>query len=300
MQSLSFQLPTVVIIGVSYRTDALAVRFARSTAALTYGGQVTTIMVDNSEIGSREALRTALLRVNPTLRYVQAPQNLGYFGGAALGLRSFAAEHGWPDWVIVSNVDVEFRQPNVLELLAQGPWAADVGIVAPSIWSSKSFRDLNPWLVRRPAAARMRFYKVVFSNVYTLNAYEILAAAKPALRYAAIKAASVVRSLGHQQRSASEVPDGRPRQRIYAPHGSCLLFARAYFDRGGTLDYPQFLFGEEIYVAETVRALGLQVVYEPRLRVWHDDHASTGLIRSRFVARHVSASARFIADQYFA
>jgi len=283
--------PAVAIIGVNYGTDDMAVRFARSAAGLQHGGELTTIVVDNTEEGGRDSLHAGLRRVNQGLCYIQAPRNLGYFGGAALGLGQFVAQHGWPEWVIVSNVDIEFRDADLVQRLASGPWPAGVGVVAPSIWSSKSLRDLNPRLTRRPRAATMRFYKAVFANVYTLNTYETLAAAKHVLKYTLKKVASAARA---------PAPTEARRERIYAPQGSCIVFAREYFDRGGTLDYPQFLFGEEIYVAETARALGLQVIYEPRLRMWHDDHASTGLIRSRRVARHVADSARFIADRYFA
>jgi GT2 family glycosyltransferase len=86
---------------------------------------------------------------------------------------------------------------------------------------------------------------------------------------------------------------------IYAPQGSCLVFSRRYFEQGGSLEYPAFLFGEEIFVAETVLRLGLQVVYDPRLRVWHDEHASTGRLRSRKLARYVGQSAAYLADTFF-
>ena len=65
------------------------------------------------------------------------------------------------------------------------------------------------------------------------------------------------------------------------------------------MEYPSFLFGEEVFVAETARQIGLRVIYHPGLRLSHDDHSSTGLVRSRRLAGLVRASASYIADRYF-
>jgi GT2 family glycosyltransferase len=287
-----------VIVGVNYDTDPMAVQFVRAASALVCDGGVSLVIVDNAEGGGREALLADLERADPRLRVVRAGRNLGYFGGAALGLREYVGAHGWPDWVMVANVDIEFRDPDLLRRLLDLPWPDNLGIVAPSIWSRKSLRDLNPRLVRRPRRATMKFYKLIFANVVTLNLYEIAAAAKHVVTYLLRQGRGLAgRALASSTGAGPRQSEGR--RVIYAPQGSCLIFSRQYFTRGGTLDYPSFLFGEELYVAETARELGLAVVYEPRLKLWHDDHASTGLIRSRRIAGHQGRSARFIADRYF-
>lgn len=287
-----------MIIGVNYGTDPMAVRFARAARALACEGDLSVVIVDNTEGGGRDALRADLERADGGLRLVWAGQNLGYFGGAALGLREHVEARGWPDWVIVANVDIEFRDADLLRRLLGLPWPDDIGIVAPSIWSRKSLRDLNPRLVRRPRRSTMKFYKLVFANFLTLNLYEVAAAAKHVVKYLLRQGRGLAGRVGAKGPEAGRAPGGG-RRVIYAPQGSCMIFSRQYFARGGTLDYPSFLFGEELYVAETARELGLAVVYEPRLRLWHDDHASTGLIRSRRVATQQGRSARFIADRYF-
>src|SRR6185437_3069774 len=72
------------------------------------------------------------------------------------------------------------------------------------------------------------------------------------------------------------------REFIYAPHGSLIIFSRRFFEAGGYLDKDLFLYGEEISVAEMCRSLSLPVLYEPRLRVVHNEHQSTGKALSRF------------------
>ena len=78
-----------------------------------------------------------------------------------------------------------------------------------------------------------------------------------------------------------------------------LIFSSEYFRAGGSLDFPGFLFGEEVYLAETLRKLGLDAVYEPSLEVVHQEHKSTRLVKSRKMAREVASSAAYCADTYF-
>jgi hypothetical protein len=60
-----------------------------------------------------------------------------------------------------------------------------------------------------------------------------------------------------------------------------------------------FLFNKEIFVAETVRKLGLRVAYDTRLKIQHNEHKSTKLIRSREVAAYMRDSAIYCAKVFF-
>ena len=69
--------------------------------------------------------------------------------------------------------------------------------------------------------------------------------------------------------------------RIYAPHGSCFIFSRRYFDESGFIDDGCFLYAEEISVAETCWRLGLPVIHDPELKVSHNDSQTTGRMLTR-------------------
>jgi len=284
----------IAVIGVNYGTDHMALRFVRSAAALQ-PSTTATVLVDNSDGPAEREIGRQLSAEGAAALYVRAPRNLGYFCGADYGLRRYVAAHGEPDWVVVSNVDIRFDDPSCLNRLRDLDATDDVGVVAPSIWSRRSRRDLNPRMRRRPRAVAMHMYKVVFGTWVTLNAYELLSAAKHAAKYVTRHYILDRLRPAHDGGAARHlVPEV-----IYAPQGSCVIFSRRFFERGGSLEYPSFLFGEEVYVAETARQLGLRVICHPGIRVSHDDHSSTGLLRSRRVARFVKASARYIADRYF-
>ncbi len=97
--------------------------------------------------------------------------------------------------------------------------------------------------------------------------------------------------------SRSEANGGR--QRIYAAHGSFIIFSRRFFEAGGKLDDRLFLFGEEIAVGETCRALGLPVIYDPRLSVLHNEHQSVGSGMSRRKYAYHRAAVQHVLSKYF-
>jgi len=283
-----------LIIAVNYKTDAHAVQLARSLGG--YSDQnVSVIVVDNSERDDPEAFARMIHAVNPDVQCVRAPANLGYFGGANFGLKQYLADFPLPEWVIICNVDIEFRDPTFFATLHQSNIADSVGVVGPRIWSARFQRDLNPKIKERPTKRRMSFYKVIFGNYYLQAAYEFLSVAKYGLT------AQILSARAHLlTRPGDNIPSGGSTP-IYASHGSCVIFNRRYFVSGGSIDYPVFLFGEEIFVAETARQLGLSVVHCPQLWVFDKEHASTGgAMRSRKVAAYMNEATRYLVQKYFA
>ena len=108
----------------------------------------------------------------------------------------------------------------------------------------------------------------------------------------------------HRNDNLREVPNSglsfvKGLLKVYAIQGSCMFFTRRFFEAGGTLKYPCFLFGEELYLAETARRLGLDIVYNPKMQMEHRDHVSTGFPRSRIMAKYIGEATRFIYREYF-
>jgi GT2 family glycosyltransferase len=253
------------------------------------------MLVDNSERDNLEAFARMIHTVNPNVQCVQAPANLGYFGGASFGLKRHLASSSLPQWVIICNVDIEFRDPAFFTTLRELNIADSVGVVGPRIWSARFQRDVNPKIRQRPTRRRMLFYRVIFCNYYLQAAYEFLSIAKYGLKALIRKARGrLLKRFGDDEVNGASTP-------IYASHGSCMILSQKYFVSGGSIEYPIFLFGEEIFVAETARKLGLSVVHCPQLWVFDNEHASTkGAMRSRKVAGYMNEATRYLVQEYFA
>jgi len=252
-------------------------------------------MVDNSERDEPEAFARLIHEINPDIQCVRAPANLGYFGGANFGLKPYLAASPLPQWVIICNVDIEFRDPDFFSTLRQLETTEGIAVVAPRIWSARFQRDLNPKITQRPSRRRMSFYRVIFGNYYLQAVYEILSVVKYSLkRQIRNVLARFFTRPEHNSTGGASAP-------IYASHGSCMILNRRYFASGGSIEYPIFLFGEEIFVAETARELGLSVVHCPQLWVFDKEHASTGgALRSRRVAGYMNEATQYLVQKYFA
>jgi len=250
------------------------------------------LFVDNSDGELLGDLATSLRRVGSGARCLNPGANLGYFGGARFGLEILQAQGRMSQWVVVSNVDLTFDPLAFVEIL-ESIDAPSVGVVAPSVRSTLTGRELNPYLRGRPSALRMHAYKWVYRYYSTMCVYEWMSAARGHL-LARNRAASIVKGTGPER--LGEAVDCEP---IYAGHGSIMAFSAEYFRRGGNLDHKPFLFGEEISVAEAARRIGLPIVWVPLIKVEHHEHVSVGRLPGRRKYGFLREATAHCADRYF-
>jgi GT2 family glycosyltransferase len=271
----------VLLICVKYDADNETERYLGSIQTLRGLENLQVIVVDNTP---NSTLGRTLCACN--VRVIQAPGNLGYFGGARYGLSCYLRDNPLPPWVIVSNVDLTIDDDHFIERLMHLNVSPDLGVVAPSIRSNLTGIDQNPFMRTQPSPWRMHAYKWLHRSRFILNAHELTSAA--------------VNRIAAKVFTKRKILDGQPpAEKIYAPHGSFLIFSGMYFERGGDLNYPEFLFGEEVYIAEKVRSLQLKILYQPSMVVMHQEHSSTKLLRSRAVAAYIASSAAYCADAFF-
>lgn len=197
--------------------------------------------------------------------------NPGYFGAVRqlmLGVDLTAY-----DYSIISNVDLTMEE-NFFIKLADYDCAAMTGWIAPQIWSNLEERDRNPKILNRYSLRKLQILKTFYQfplldTLYTRTFY---------------------RSKKYQRHPAGE---------IYAGHGSFIILTRQYFQQCGIIDYPVFLFCEEIYLAEMCRQAGLQVLYEPTLKITDTEHASTGQMNHGFYCRCNYEAMQYIIKNFY-
>jgi GT2 family glycosyltransferase len=272
----------IVIICAHYREPDQTRRFVERALDQIVPSQLHIIVVDNSSAPASQAV-PASVRTRPHTRVLDPGRNSGYFGAASFALTDHLETNPLPEWLMVSNPDIRFTDTRVIQRLCDIHRGREPAVLAPSIRSAITGIDQNPHMLTRPSAARMRLYRWIFSAYPTSVAYQMLSGLKGRLLMDR-----------RSEKKTSTLPEA-----IYAPHGSFIAFHKSYFERGGSLNYGAFLFGEEIFVAETARRLGLTVLYEPRLRLVHQEHTSTGGVWNRAAAHYRKESSRFLVDSYF-
>lgn len=274
----------VLFVAVSYKTDELAIDFLRQFSSVLEAGHARVVIVDNSASSSLGG--GVCPRVDkdvPGALCVAPDSNLGYFGGAQYGLDHVLAGDQTPEWVVISNVDLVFNPMQLVSALRELEQDTTIGVVAPRIMLEKYPVDLNPFMTRRPNDLRMRFQRSVFQWYWLYVIYSTIAELRK----------HIVHRFGRRQ--------GKPQAsgRVYAPHGAIMVFHRRFFSNGGSLSDASFLFGEEIFVAEECRRLGLAVVYRPEIAVTHISGASMSLVKSRQIHYYERAATRAFVDRYF-
>lgn len=263
----------ILIIVVNYGTAPAAWRLAESLISQKMTAW-RCILVDNGDSADGRTLLDKLPVLENRIQIVRPLMNLGYFGGARYGLRTWCeAGREIPEWAIVSNADICFES-TFLENMSKVNGETD--IVAPSIVSELAGRDQNPYLVHRPSRYRMKRNYFICSHRTVSQCGRI---------YDAIIKPRISRAEG--------IANDTDRH-IYAPHGSLIGFRQSWFKQGGNLNHEPFLYGEEVTIAERAVSIGARISYVPTLRAIHDEHKSTGLILTKQVAAYQAQAARYV------
>jgi GT2 family glycosyltransferase len=283
----------LLVLCVNYRNDDEVLQFVRSTLEMDRADLLRFVVADNTdrEPTDREDYERKISALGPNVLSVTKHSNLGYFGGAKLGYSAGRQHFGDVGLkaVLLSNTDIEFPDTTFfddlrreIQKIEEGSKSREIGVLAPRIESSLTGKSQNPLYWQKPS--RMKF--VALSLIYRCYMFAVVH-----------RLLSKVKAMLLKSRIASR-EIGEPTS-VYAAHGSFMIFLREYFGRGKGFDYPEFLFCEEIYVAEQCSASKLKIQYLPALRVIHREHSTTGLIPSRNIVRYLRRSHSFCKNHYF-
>ena len=204
--------------------------------------------------------------------------NPGYLPAALKTI--YSEDYASYDYIIISNVDVTLDETFFTALRDLKP-DADTVWIAPFIWSPSELRDVNPKIQERYTKKRLRLLRLLFAcpplyYLYTRTLYRIKYSRKEE------RGTRNENSAAAESREESNLlPPSSfllPRKTIYAGHGSFMIFRPELFQQKPPLDYPVFLFCEEIYMAEMAQHIDKKVTHCPSIKVWDREHASTGLM----------------------
>lgn len=188
------------------------------------------------------------------LKIYEHHKNVGYFGGIGLMMKQEACKDY--DYIIVSNVDV-LMEADTLKSISLFSETEQVGWIAPIIFSEKEQKDRNPQAYNRYSRQRLNILRFMYKFSVLHYLYH---------RYV----------YKHRHNQAPRYGE------IYAGHGSFIILTKAYIERCGIINYPVFLYGEEIYLAEHCREHALKVIHTPDIRVYDFDHYSTSSMKRHF------------------
>jgi len=270
----------VLILLVNYFNEGETCSFVREQVLRQDWNNTDVVITDN---GSADPAMLSRLAGETNGVYVFASgENNGYLPGAASGLNSYLAKGSdFPDFVIVSNSDIGFEHKNFLGEMVVRTKNSGYDMTGPDIFSDFRHLHQNPLMKERITVRKLKMLALFSSGVvpyYLLLTYH----------YARTVMAAWFRKDPGNSREI--IP-------VYGIHGSFMIFNRNFFKKGGTLDSPLHLFGEEIYLAEMALAAGIRTGYDPGLKIIHHEHSTTGMYKSRKLVKQMNRSYRYLLEQ---
>lgn len=199
--------------------------------------------------------------------------NLGYFGGASAIINSIKDITSF-DFVIISNVDLVVDKVFFYSLLSERI-SENIAWIAPCIYSEQENRDKNPKVINRYSIQHLRVFQLMYKFPFLHKLY--------------------IKSL--YKRKKSQKP--RIHKFIYAGHGSFIILSKKYFSFYPKLNYPVFLFGEELYLAELIRLKNLKVLYDPSIKILDVEHSSTGNMKKKSYYKYNYQAITYIKTHFY-
>lgn len=189
-----------------------------------------------------------------TLEKFETPKNLGYFPAIAEAMKHFSFLQY--DYFILSNVDMTF-EGNTIKDIANAKIASDTGWIATKINSVTLGYDLNPQAKSRYSLRKLQILRFAFKHPIIHFIYSL--------------------TLHKRKKIRRELP----KCEVYAGHGSFIILTKLYFNVCGFIDFPNFLYDEELYLAEKCHQNKLKVIYDPKISVNDIGKASTGKLKAK-------------------
>lgn len=214
--------------------------------------KLTVVVSDNSEKIKKIKNDYSFELIN-----LKTGNNLGYFGGITYGIQNCGKSIEDYDYSIISNVDVKISEDFFSHLLSIKV-SDTVGCIAPKIFSVGENRDRNPGVLKRYSAKKLKALRLMYKYPVMYYIYVFL-------------------FYGKRRKRIEE----KAQETMYAAHGSFMIFTKRFTDFLQHMEYPVFLFGEEIYIAENLRKRGLKTIYETDLVIIDEDHTSTSKMKRK-------------------
>ena len=233
--------------------------------SLLEDGASSVVVVENGVPGSTEASLGSVLDLpSPPVRVVRPGRNVGYGAGVNRGLAAFGADSPPPEWVLVSNADLEVH-PGALEALrtaleSHPAWA----MVGPRIFTDTG--EVYPSVRNFPSST-------------DAAGHALLALFKPDNPFT--------------KRYKPDAPEGDAVVAAGWVSGSCFLARRRALEELGGFDEAYFMYAEDMDLCWRAHRAGWGVGFAGTAAVTHVQGVSTARNPYRMMAAHHRSALRF-------
>lgn len=224
------------------------------------------VLVDNaSPNGSGPLLREKYGNDND-ITLILSDKNLGFSGGNNIGF-AYAKQHLSPDFIVMLNNDTLLLQADFAELIESEYAESHFAVLGPKVESPGNYCRSNPVSLTE----RSLFYyirktvQILFNYVISFIGIEPY--------YQRLKG----RRNGHSIAKCDGSYETRRLEGVQL-HGCFWIFSKEYIELFDGLNAKTFLYGEEPLLHRRLIVNNLKSVYNPAIRIYHKEDASTKTI----------------------
>lgn len=275
-----------------YKSIHKTIQCVHSITKLDSFNESYTVVIDNgSNDGSYQKLKAALAN-NTNIKIIQNEENLGFSKGNNIGYRYLIDNIPNIQFIIVINNDIIIYQQDFCEKINNAYLKYKFGIAGPDIYTPAEKKHYNPLpnIETDPVKIHMRIKK----EKQVVKYYKFFYIAETVKKFCG-KLFRIVFGNHSTNRKGRNIILGKPL------HGSALIFSIDYINKFDKAFYPEpFLFREEDILYAKCKALNINLLYTPQLKVIHEHSASRKLMNKNALQRFLFTHQEYIkADMIY-
>ena len=222
-----------------------------------------------------EHVAQLLIEVFPKIMFFDFKENVGYLNALIKVVNEIKGKTY--KIYILSNTDIKYISENFFEYLLKKKYPANIGCVAPSVFSTKNNNFSNPHYVKRIKEKKMRRLVKIFSHPWLAQYYMKLA----------------------DYKANKTKKEEKKSQDVYSPHGCFMIFVNDFICDLCKNEYGAKMYSEESYIGEMLIKNGKRCFYDSNIKIVHTEGAVTGKIDYVKKVKYMKESMEYILKNFY-
>ena len=268
----------VVSIVICYNNAQEVSCYADSLFRLRDSEKAFLVIVINAVCESERAILDSIRTRHKNVVIFDPKSNLGYMNGLLYGYRQYSGTvTETPEYVIMSNTDIEFSDDDFIKDLLNREYSSDVWCIGPSVFTKYTSNYDNPVADSRRTRSEVNSLIRRFSLPFLGGLYVYLSDVKAKYK--------------RSKKTGSRY--------VYEVHGCFFILTGEFAEVIKGDSYGALMYSEEAYISEMVYHHGKRTYYDSDLEVIHAEHTATKLLGYVKIADHLSKSMKYIRDRFY-
>lgn len=204
-------------------------------------------------------------------------KNLGYMNGLIQGYRFYREKYSAPEYVVMSNTDIEIPDKYYYKRLLEKEYDNSVACIGPSIFVPEKKTYDNPVATERRTLHEMNRIISRFSIPVIGGLYVYLSTVKG--------------YIFKNKKNDSKF--------VYEVHGCYFILTKIFAEMLKDKTYGVLMYSEEAYISELIYKANMKTYYDSHIEVIHQEHSTTKFVKCSRIAKYIKESMQYIRDEFY-